>query len=92
MQLHMGGLITEPAAGAISSHSTPTLSGSILIPEPREHVEVPESSFQPCPQLLSAIQVVDPLATCTDFGKSFYLHIVQIVGTHLSSGCGNCQT
>ena len=79
MQLHVGGLITEPTAGTVSSHPTPTLSASILIPEPREHVEVPESSFQPCSQLLSAMQVVDPLATCTDFGKSFLF-------TH----CTNC--
>ena len=92
MQLHVGGLITESTAGTVSSHPTPTLSASILIPEPREHVEVPESSFQPCSQLLSAMQVVDPFATSTDFGKSFYLHIVQIVGTHLSNGCSNCQT
>ena len=67
-QLHVGGLITEPTAGTVSSHPTPTLSASILIPEPREHVEVPESSFQPCSQ------VVDPLATCTDFGIFLFTH------------------
>lgn len=40
MQLHVGGLITEPAAGTISTRATSSLSAGILIPEPREHVEV----------------------------------------------------
>lgn len=92
MQLHVGGLVTEPAADTIPTNAATTANTSVLIPEPCQHVEVPESSFKPCSQLLAAMQTVNPLATCIDFGKSFYLHTVQIVGTHLSLGCGNCQT
>lgn len=90
MQLYVGGLVTEATVGTVPSHGS-TLNPGILIPQPNEEVEVPESSFQPCSQLVGAMQAVDPLATCTDFGKSFYLHTVQIVGTHLSGGCNNCQ-
>ena len=67
MQLHVGGLVTETTVSTLPVHVT---SSSVLISEHHNPVEVPESSFQPCSQLIRAIQAVDPLAPCSDFGKS----------------------
>ena len=91
MQLHVVGLLTEAPAVTVPSHVPSTLNPGILIPESNEAVEVPESTFQPCIQLIQAMEVVNPLATnLSDFGKSLYLRTVQIVGTHLSNGCDDC--
>lgn len=92
LQLHVVGLLTEDQApiNAVPSFISSTLNPGILLPEPNEGVDVPESSFEPCETLVRAMEVVDPLNNVTDFGKTLYLSTVNIVGTHLSAGCDNC--
>ena len=93
MQLHVVGLLTE-AQAVTNTVPTPipsTLNPDILLPEPNEGVHVPESSFEPCEALIQAMEAVDPLdINVADFGKTLYLRVVDIVGTHLSDHCENC--
>ena len=87
MQLHVGGMITEQLIDLLS-----IASNQPQTPKPTQHVQVPDNSFRPCQMLKDSIQAnINPLASFADFGKSLYNQMVQLVGTHLSPSCNNCD-
>ena len=92
MQLHVVGLLTESEAptDGVPSLIPSTLNPGMLLPEPNESIEVPESSFEPCDTLVGAMEAVNPLDDASSYGKELYVRTVDTVGTHLSVGCDNC--
>ena len=51
-------------------------------PHLSDHVQVPRSRFKPCNALYTHLSIIDPLEISDDFGCSFYLHVIDIVGHH----------
>ena len=80
--------------GALRQNMTPTLpmpsASHARIPAPRDIVEVPRSSFNPCDDLQQELQQVDTLRQCDHFGYSVYRRVSRIVGCHLQH-CSTCS-
>lgn len=81
--------IQTDSSSAVNSPHMNTGSANHTIDIPNR-VEVPRNTFVPCSILLTQLSIVQPLHVSTDFGKSFYYEVIQIVGRHLESGCSNC--
>ena len=56
-----------------------------------EHVDVPRILFSPCTVLLQLLNTIDPLTLCNDNGRLLYQQSIQILGQHVSAGCGSCD-
>ncbi len=66
-------------------------SNDVHLVDAPDRVEVPGNLLLPCDHLSTLLHTsIQPLCTCTDFGKSLYSQAIQVVGTHLQSGCSTC--
>ena len=76
-----------------SSSDSDTDEDASTLPFNSETVAVPRCSFQPCRQLYSDLQRSSnsPIPT-NDHGKSVYLTVMNVVGTHLLTDCLDCVT
>lgn len=77
------------AADADASQPPPS-TNQVLLPIPNR-IEVPSNVFVPCSNLLSQLQIFQPLAPSLDFGRDLYRQVVHYIGNHLQSGCNNCE-
>ncbi len=97
LQLFTEGLyLLAEEGGAINPehHTDMELDEILSIPSDDEVpvVTVPSTKFQPCPQILSDLQLlIYPLSDSDDMGKDLFLQCLQILGLHLQIGCSNCQ-
>ena len=65
-------------------------SGTVsLLPRSSNPVEVPRSRFHACDHLEYTLSDVDPLQQCSEFGRSVYCHVSNLVGRHLLN-CDFC--
>lgn len=84
--------------GAIARNMTPQLPRQTVASQldqtvsatDLEHVAVPRVRFRPCPTLQTRLRTVDPLRLSDNFGADIYHEVVDIVGSHLTSGCSHC--
>ena len=56
-----------------------------------DRVEVSRNLFHPCPALAAQLSAINIMLRCTDNGKRFYMHVIQLVGQHLQSECIDCS-
>ena len=76
--------VSQPPQDQQAQQQQPTRAGS-------SRVEVPSGSFKACGALLNALSsFVHPISFSHDQGISMYSDVVDIVGTHLQSGCNQC--
>ena len=87
-QLFFEGILAVDRPAAVPAGTTPTID----IGDTEERVAVPRISFTPCPVLLQAISVIDPLQVCSDKGITMYRTLLQIIGQHLLNHCSMCTT
>lgn len=89
-QLFVQGILTQqqfPSSNILGNNSSFATPGS--------RVEVPEGRFRPCDCLLGALRTaVNPFVPSHDItsGISSYTHVATIIGSHLHTGCNNCNT
>ena len=61
------------------------------LPDARERVTVPRSSFHPCSVLQHQVQFsFDPLTFPNYFDDGLYLSVTSYIGQHLESNCQSC--
>ena len=75
-QLFFEGIQAVDRPAAVPAGTTPTIDTG----DTEERVAVPRISFTPCPVLLQAISVIDPLQVCSDKGITMYRTLLQIIG------------
>ena len=68
-----------------------TSSSNCYVQPPGDHVRVPQISFAPCPILNQVLNTVNCSRESGDFGQDIYKEVCDIVGQHMSNGCGNCS-
>ena len=85
-------MFTEGLNAMESTSDEAQISGPEIDLDIPDRVEVPRNKFLPCGNLSSLIHAsVNPVSACTDFGKTLYYQAIEIIGSHLSSGCTICH-
>ncbi len=87
-------LAEEGSAINLEHHTDMELDEILSIPSDDEVpvVTVSSTKFQPCPQILSDLQLlINPLSDSDNMGKDLFLQCLQILWLHLQIGCSNCQ-
>ena len=88
-QLFVQGILNQQHQHPLTQITGPTNASALI---PQSHVDVPSSHFQPCDTIKQSLEqavIVSPTLEFND-GTAQYLQVVDIVGTHLQTGCNIC--
>ena len=87
LQLFFEGLLASSSSAIIGIDGTIDVDVSDFV---GEQVDVPRSSFNPCPLLQQHLDAIDTLNS-DDSGVALFINTIQMVGLHLSSPCNQCN-